>query len=800
MTRQPHSVRFVLVAAVAAFALVAASGEPAFADLNEGLVAYWDFDEGSGSVVYDSAGDHDGTINGATWVEGISGNALSFDGVNDWVEIPDAADFAFANQSVSFSTWVQIYDNINHYRDYIVLEDDHDGYPRLGLAKLRSGYDGGRVYAQVVNEAMQSCIAMSIDDGETLPKFQWMHLAAVFDHENSLLTLYLDGDVQESVPLVSFDMSVASDLGLHLGRSFLYGAGSYGWHKGLLDEVRIYDRALSPAEVGELYAGGPGLLVEVDSRYDCGTSPTSGVDVWLEAGEHTLTVVDNPDDYFDAYKRGTQFDWRWEVDITVPGVFDIEWNPTGQQYPTQQEALEASVGMSTTITLPTAATVYFWMNDPVCGDNIGGMTLEITVGPSNQPPVANGGPDQTVDEEAPVTLDGSGSSDPDSDPLTYDWTQAAGPAVTLNLTDPVHPTFTAPTVPVGGATLTFQLVVNDGQIDSDPATVNVAVKNVNHAPVADAGSDQTLAEGSLVMLDGTGSYDPDTDPLTYSWVQIPDPTVTLVGADTAEPTFTAPFVGAGGETLTFELTVSDETDISSDTVNVIVENVNHDPVADAGPDQTRDEGTLVSLDGTASSDPDNDPLTYEWVQLSGPTVTLSDPATPTPTFTAPPVVAMASVTLEFELTVDDGFDVVASDTVVITVLDTNAPPACDLAQPSLAMLWPPNHKLIPVTITGVSDPDDEEVLITILDVTQDEPLNGLGDGDTAPDAVIQGDTVLLRAERAGGGNGRVYRISFMADDGVAGVCTGSVTVCVPHDKGQGSNCIDDGQLYDSLGP
>jgi len=102
-----------------------------------------------------------------------------------------------------------------------------------------------------------------------------------------------------------------------------------------------------------------------------------------------------------------------------------------------------------------------------------------------------------------------------------------------------------------------------------------------------------------------------------------------------------------------------------------------------------------------------------------------------------------------------------------------------------------------IGILAVTDPEDGDVQITILGVTQDEPVDGLGDGDTAPDAVIQGDTVLIRSERAGGGNGRVYVIHFEADDGVGGVCTGTVTVCVPHSKK--STCVDDGQLYDSLG-
>ena len=107
--------------------------------------------------------------------------------------------------------------------------------------------------------------------------------------------------------------------------------------------------------------------------------------------------------------------------------------------------------------------------------------------------------------------------------------------------------------------------------------------------------------------------------------------------------------------------------------------------------------------------------------------------------------------------------------------------------------------MVPVTILAVTDPEPDRVTITILNVTQDEPLSGLGDGDTAPDAAIQGSTVLLRAERSGTGNGRVYHITFEADDGVGGRCTGYVTVRVPHDKRAGASCIDDGQVYSSLG-
>lgn len=112
-------------------------------------------------------------------------------------------------------------------------------------------------------------------------------------------------------------------------------------------------------------------------------------------------------------------------------------------------------------------------------------------------------------------------------------------------------------------------------------------------------------------------------------------------------------------------------------------------------------------------------------------------------------------------------------------IPSNLPPNISGAAPSIGEIWPPNNKMVDITIEGVTDPDGDDVTITIKAISDDE---GSDPGDVGG---IDTDTAQVRAQRDGKGDGRVYTISFEASDGTA-TSSETVTVTVPHDQGKGN--------------
>jgi PKD domain len=293
---------------------------------------------------------------------------------------------------------------------------------------------------------------------------------------------------------------------------------------------------------------------------------------------------------------------------------------------------------------------------PLCG-----------VPPNPTPPTANAGAAQTVTVGTVVTLNGSASTDPNGLAIAWVWTP--DPAITLNSNFVSNPSFTATTA----GTYTFSLTVtNTVGLSSAPSFVTITVNpaNATLAPTANAGVAQTVAAGTAIQLNGLASSDPNVpaQALTYAWTQTAGTPVTLSSAAAATPTFTAPTPFPAATTLTFSLTVTNTSLLSSapSTVNVTVNPVGA-PVANAGANQSKNPGLLVTLNGSASFDPAGLPLTYLWAQVSGLPVVLSSTTAVSPTFTAP-----ASGALGFTLVVNNGF--VSSVAAITTVTVNTAGP------------------------------------------------------------------------------------------------------------------------------
>jgi hypothetical protein len=306
----------------------------------------------------------------------------------------------------------------------------------------------------------------------------------------------------------------------------------------------------------------------------------------------------------------------------------------------------------------------------------------------NQPPVANAGADLTASPGGNVTLNGQSSSDPDDGIASYVWSQTAGPGVTLANAGSATASFKAPQV-TAATSLTFRLTVTDrsGASSSDTCVVRVNVAPAptnNSPPSADAGLDQAVLPGTFHNLDGFYSSDTDDGIAAYNWEQTQGPSVTLSDPAAMNPIFQAP---NGPATLSFRLVVTDQGGLEdTDTCTVVVLSsdggytppdepapapTNQPPVASAGQDITARSGTSVRLSGTGSRDSDDGIASYQWRQVSGTSVRLSQATTASPTFTAPSV-GSSGARLTFELTVRDKSGQTASDTVLVSVYRTGS--------------------------------------------------------------------------------------------------------------------------------
>lgn len=276
----------------------------------------------------------------------------------------------------------------------------------------------------------------------------------------------------------------------------------------------------------------------------------------------------------------------------------------------------------------------------VVTDNSGLSSEDRVVLNVNRPPRPQAGEDRAVLSTDDVILDGSASTDDDGSIVAYRWYQTSGPTAVLTGTDNPQVRVAIPQNIADGTKLVFWLSVtdNEGSVYDDDVTLTVRL--ANRYPVALAGADVQADERTQVQLSGAGSYDPEGGALTYRWTQLsgPDAHLGLPAAAESIVSFAAPEVEQTGADLVFEFSVTDSVGLTHrDTVNVHIDNVNRPPRARlfSTPGEV-DEGSVVTLYAEPlSADPDGDNLSYQWLQFSGPSVTLTGATTDAVSFTAP---------------------------------------------------------------------------------------------------------------------------------------------------------------------
>lgn len=310
-----------------------------------------------------------------------------------------------------------------------------------------------------------------------------------------------------------------------------------------------------------------------------------------------------------------------------------------------------------------------------CGGGGGGGS---STTPTNQSPTVSSGADQSVDESTQVTLTGT-ASDADGSVASTVWTQTAGTAVVLNTPNTLTASFTAPTT-ISPLNLTFQLEATDNAGAKSQSLVTVTVNTTNVSPVADAGADKASIEGASVVLSGTGS-DADGSISSVLWEQVSGIAIGVItDADKLAASFTAPATPIN-TSVVLSLTITDDRGSSiSDEITIEITTVNTLPVVDAGADKAANEGTVVSLTGTAT---DADTITSQiWTQISGPTVSISTPASLNASFIVPARLDATPIVLS--LTATDGRGTSNNDTISISL--TNVDPIANAGADSIVFV------------------------------------------------------------------------------------------------------------------
>jgi hypothetical protein len=311
-------------------------------------------------------------------------------------------------------------------------------------------------------------------------------------------------------------------------------------------------------------------------------------------------------------------------------------------------------------------------------------------GEPNTVPEAHAGEDQTVAANETVSLSGAASFDQDGDELSFHWSFEHLPEGSSlgEMEMPFSANATAEAVdttfsPDAVGTFVVNLTVSDGRAESNVDFLIVNTETPSLLPTAMAGDDTSGEVGATIALDGSASFDPEGRSLSYNWSLVQKPSDSTLSALTDAATVAASFSPDARGVYIFNLVVNNGlTDSAPDSVIVTATGDDSAPVASAGEDQVAEDCSHLQLDGSASVDPDSDPLQYYWELQSKPTGSVasndnfSDRHAESPSFWAD-----WAGDYVLSLTVTDGANWSLADMVNLTLSEraTNTPPIVNIS-------------------------------------------------------------------------------------------------------------------------
>ncbi|MCU6281725.1 glycosyl hydrolase family 18 protein [Enterobacter cloacae] len=331
-----------------------------------------------------------------------------------------------------------------------------------------------------------------------------------------------------------------------------------------------------------------------------GDNPFTGTATGAVKGTWEPGVVDYRQ-IVNEYKGKPGWEYGYDADAEAPYVFN---KSTGELI--SYEDARSTTAKGKYVMAKNLGGLFSWSIDSDNGDILNAMNESLLGSSTPDPVVTNHAPvasaaDQTVTGPATVTLDGSASTDPDGDALTYKWTQISGPSVTLTNSTKAKATFSVGAV-TSNQTLAFRLTVTDPKGLSSTADVQVLNKapKANQAPVVNQMQNVTLEAGQTYALN-VQAADPDGDALTYAWSVPSDMHAT--GTDTSSVQITAPDVTTDS-TYTLTVVVSDgKTSVQSNVQVTVTPKAT--PVVPDEDNTPSDEGNTPSDEGTATGSCDN---------------------------------------------------------------------------------------------------------------------------------------------------------------------------------------------------